>query len=102
MWNQMMATDLANKVFKLDVPVYLFHGIYDYTCNYTLARDYFKKLQAPLKGFYTFEQSAHSPLFEERERMQHILQKDVLAGENNLADSKKRAFTQRRDTEHPH
>lgn len=88
MWNQMIATDLTAKVSKLDIPVYFFHGIYDYTCSYTLAKDYFEKLQAPLKGFYTFEQSAHSPLFEEPVKMQHILQKDVLVGVNNLADTK--------------
>jgi pimeloyl-ACP methyl ester carboxylesterase len=88
MWNQMIATDLTDKVPKLNIPVYFFHGIYDYTCSYSLAKDYFEKLQVPLKGFYTFEQSAHSPLFEEPEKMQHILQKDVLAGENNLADTK--------------
>jgi len=86
MWNQMIATDLTAEVQDLEMPVYFFHGSYDYTCNYTLARDYFDKLHAPLKGFYTFEQSAHSPLFEEPEKMQQILHKDVLAGKNNLAD----------------
>ncbi|HWP97315.1 MAG TPA: alpha/beta hydrolase [Syntrophomonadaceae bacterium] len=88
MWNQMIAADLTAKVQKLDIPVYFFHGIYDYTCSYALAKDYFERLQAPSKGFYTFEQSAHSPLFEEPEKMQHILQKDVLVGMNNLADAK--------------
>lgn len=86
MWNQMIATDLTAKVPELDIPVYFLHGIYDYTCNYNLAKDYFEKLQAPVKGFYSFEQSAHSPLFEEPEKMQYILRNDVLAGENNSAD----------------
>jgi hypothetical protein len=53
-----------------------------------LAKDYFQKLKAPIKGFYTFEQSAHSPLFEEPVKMQHILQDDVMKGLNNLADMK--------------
>ena len=66
----------------------LFEGIYDYTCSYTLAKDYFKELKEPVKGFYTFEQLAHSPLFEEPERMKMILQEDVLAGDNKLADVK--------------
>lgn len=39
-----------------------------------------------MKGFYTFEQSAHTPLFEEPEKMQRILLEDILAGANNLAD----------------
>jgi len=32
-----------------------------------------------MKGFYTFEQSAHSPMFEEPEKMQKVLREDVLA-----------------------
>jgi pimeloyl-ACP methyl ester carboxylesterase len=88
MWNKMIATDLSAKVRKLDIPVYFFHGRYDYTCNYTLAKDYSEKLQAPSKGFYTFEHSAHSPLFEEPSKMLYILQKDTLAGVNSLADTK--------------
>lgn len=88
MWNQMLVADLTAKIQKLDIPVYFFHGIYDYTCNYTLAKGYFEKLQAPVKGFYTFEQSAHSPLFEEPGKAQHIIKEDILAGVNNLADVK--------------
>jgi hypothetical protein len=38
-----------------------------------------------LKGFYTFDKSAHSPLFEPK-RMRVIMQADVLAGEKGLAD----------------
>jgi pimeloyl-ACP methyl ester carboxylesterase len=86
LWDEMLATDLAQKVPSLDIPVYFFHGIYDYTVSYSLAKDYFEKLKAPVKGFYTFEQSAHSPLFEEPEKMNRILREDVMLGLNNLAD----------------
>lgn len=85
LWNKLVETDLTNKVHKLNTPVYFLHGIYDYTTSYTLAKKYFEKLQAPLKGFYTFEQSAHSPLFEEPEKMQRIIQ-DILDGVNSHAD----------------
>jgi len=86
LWQKLVVTDLTRKVNKLEIPVYLFHGIYDYTTSNTLAKDYFEKLEAPVKGFYTFEQSAHSPLFEEPERMKQILYEDVLKNEINLAD----------------
>jgi pimeloyl-ACP methyl ester carboxylesterase len=86
-WDEMIATDLTIKMPELEIPVYFFGGIYDYTCSYTLAKDFLQELQAPMKGFYTFEQSAHSPLFEEPEKMQQILQEDVLHGVNNLADT---------------
>lgn len=88
LWDKMIATDLAKQVPKLKIPVYFFHGAYDYTCSYTLAKDYFEKLSAPLKGFYIFDQSAHSPMFEEPEKVQKILQEDVLVGANSLADIK--------------
>ena len=80
--DKMFATDLTQQVTALDLPVYFFHGRYDYTCSYTKAQAYFEQLRAPLKGFYTFEQSAHSPLFEEPGKMRDILQEDVLAGMN--------------------
>jgi pimeloyl-ACP methyl ester carboxylesterase len=88
MWDEIIATDLATTVPELDIPVYFFEGIYDYTCSYTEAKSYFEKLQAPLKGFYTFEQSAHSPIFEEPEKMGKILQENVLVGANSLSDPK--------------
>jgi len=88
LWNKLVETDLTSKVQKLDIPVYFFHGIYDYTVSYELAKEYFEKIRSPLKGFYTFEQSAHSPLFEEPEKMHVILQEDVLAGLNKLADTR--------------
>jgi pimeloyl-ACP methyl ester carboxylesterase len=88
LWDDFLATDLSKEVTELSIPVYFFEGIYDYTCSYTLAKEYFDQLKAPIKGFYTFEQSAHSPLFEEPEKMLKILQEDVLVGVNNLADTK--------------
>jgi pimeloyl-ACP methyl ester carboxylesterase len=88
LWANILTTDLSKQVPELKLPVYFFEGIYDYTCSYTEAKSYFEKLKAPLKGFYTFEQSAHSPLFEEPEKMQQILQADILFGMNNLADIK--------------
>jgi pimeloyl-ACP methyl ester carboxylesterase len=84
--NQMFATDLTRQVTRLELPVYFFEGQYDYTCSYILAKEYFSRLEAPLKGFYTFENSAHSPIFEEPERMSTILLSDVLTANIRLAD----------------
>ena len=62
---------------ELALPAYFFHGIYDYTVNYQLAKDYFEGLKAPLKGFYSFDRSAHSPILEEPEKAQKIMREDV-------------------------
>jgi pimeloyl-ACP methyl ester carboxylesterase len=86
LWNIQLSTDLTTKVTRLEVPVYFLHGAYDYTVSYPLAKSYFERLDAPVKGFYTFKQSAHSPLFEEPDKMGEIMRKDVLTGANGLAD----------------
>lgn len=60
-------------VKSVNVPVYFFAGKYDYTCCYELQKEYFEFLDAPQKYFYTFENSAHSPLFEEPEKAEEII-----------------------------
>lgn len=87
LWKEVMVTDLNERVTKLDIPIYFLHGIYDYTVSYTEAKAYFDKVQAPVKGFYTFEGSAHSPFYEEPEKTQKIFVEDVLTGSNSLADT---------------
>ena len=86
LWNEQICTDLRTTISSVEVPVYLIHGIYDYTVSYTLARNYIDELNAPMKGFYTFERSAHSPMFEEPDQTMRILREDVLAGTIHLAD----------------
>ena len=87
LWDEMLATDLTQRVPELALPAYFFHGICDHTVSYELAKAYAEKLTAPVKGFYTFYQSAHSPLFEEPEKVRRIMRDDVLAGAANLADT---------------
>lgn len=86
LWTEMLSTDLSKQLTRFALPIYFFEGIYDYTCSYTLAKEYFTKIEAPVKGFYTFNQSAHSPMFEEPQKMNRILVKDVLTGGNSLTD----------------
>jgi pimeloyl-ACP methyl ester carboxylesterase len=83
---EMLETDFAAQVPKLEVPVYFFSGKYDLTVNINLSKAYLLKLQAPKKGFYTFDNSAHSPLFEESERVRQIIEQDVLKNKHSLAD----------------
>ncbi len=86
LWQENITTDLSRTVPALDIPVYFLEGIYDYTCSYPEAKAYFEKLDAPVKGFYTFDHSAHSPLFEEPDKTLQILREDVLNGTNRLTD----------------
>lgn len=83
---QILNSDLTVKVPKIEIPVYFFSGKYDLTVNHDLAKEYLKKIESPVKGFYTFDNSAHSPIFEEPGRFLEIIVKDVLNQTTILAD----------------
>ncbi|MBI5009547.1 MAG: alpha/beta hydrolase [Bacteroidia bacterium] len=87
LWNTILTTDLNKQVPELKIPVYFFHGIYDYTVSYELAKNYFEKLKVPKKGFYTFEKSAHSPIFEEPEKSLQIIKNDIITGDIKSASA---------------
>ena len=78
--------DLIKQVPVLQVPVYIFQGKHDWQVSYAMAKDFAMALKVPIKGFYTFENSAHSPCFEEPEKMCRILRSDVLHNQILLAD----------------
>jgi pimeloyl-ACP methyl ester carboxylesterase len=87
LWDTMLATDLAAQVPELQVPAYFLHGVHDHTVSYSQAKTYAQMLRAPRVGFYSFEDSAHSPAFEEPERTLRVLERDVLTGRTDLADT---------------
>ncbi|ALR99953.1 hypothetical protein ATZ33_00715 [Enterococcus silesiacus] len=70
--------DLFEEVPKLDVPVYILQGLHDYQTSYPGAKAFYDKLKAPTKKFYTFDDSAHTPIIEEPEKFMRILVEDVL------------------------
>ena len=81
--DRLFALDLTMEVPELAIPVYFFSGAYDFTVNHDLSKAYLEKLQAPVKRFYTFDESAHSPIFEEPAKVRQILVEDVLRGLSN-------------------
>ena len=85
-WDDLLRDDLAARLTEFELPVYFLTGRHDYTANADLSRAYFEKIEAPVKGFYLFDNSAHSPLFEEPERARRIILHDVLRGKNTLAE----------------
>lgn len=84
---EVFLADIPAKVPRLEIPVYFFSGRYDLTVNKDLSKEYLEKIEAPVKGFYTFNESAHSPMFEEPQRLKEILIKDVLNRSTTLADN---------------
>jgi len=63
-----------NEVPSLQIPVYFLAGKYDYTCSYALQYEYYEYVKAPIKEFYVFENSAHSPIFEEPEKALELIE----------------------------
>jgi pimeloyl-ACP methyl ester carboxylesterase len=84
---QIISLDIPGEIPGLEIPVYFISGKYDLTVNKDLSKEYLEKIEAPVKGFYTFGNSAHSPMFEEPEKLLEILTKDVLKMTTTLADT---------------
>lgn len=73
LWMDVIDTNLFHEIDSMSVPTYIFHGKFDYTTPYPLANDFYQQLKAPQKSFFSFENSAHSPIMEEPEKFNAIL-----------------------------
>ncbi|MEB6550484.1 alpha/beta hydrolase [Heyndrickxia sporothermodurans] len=67
------AIDLYQDDLSIQIPIAFCNGRYDYTCPGELAEDFYYKLQAPVKKWIWFEQSAHTPMIEEAESFQRFV-----------------------------
>ena len=83
---EVIGLNIPQLIPSLEVPVYYISGRYDMTVNHDLSKEYLEKLECPVKGFYTFENSAHSPMYEEPARFLEIMITDVLNNTTKLAD----------------
>ncbi|MFJ8087961.1 alpha/beta fold hydrolase [Lysinibacillus sp. NPDC095746] len=63
-----MKNPISTKVKKLALPCYFVMGNYDYQTSSNAAKNYFDMMEADKKEFIAFEQSAHYPQFEEKEK----------------------------------
>ena len=81
-YNEAIEDAEANVVFDRDhlrfaVPMFFFSGRYDHTVDAALAARYLARLSAPKKGFVWFENSAHSPPFEEPAKFDAIMLHEI-------------------------
>lgn len=63
-----MPRDLLTNEWKFNIPVALIMGVHDMVTPTELAREYFDRIEAPLKAWYQFGEAAHFPHFEKPER----------------------------------
>lgn len=73
LWPTVIKENLFREIDSMRIPVYIFQGKYDHQTSYAVAKDFYNQLKAPKKEFFTFENSAHSPLMEEPEKFNSIV-----------------------------
>ncbi len=78
LWPEVINTNLSNDIDSMKVPVFIFQGKYDYQTPYSVAIDFFDQLKAPQKEFFSFENSAHSPIMEEVDKFNSLVREKVL------------------------
>jgi pimeloyl-ACP methyl ester carboxylesterase len=78
LWPQLLEVDLFSSVPEIGVPVFLMEGRYDKEVPSEIAERYFNALRAPSKELIWFENSAHMPNSEEKDRFNRIMVERVL------------------------
>ena len=75
---QLTAHDFERDITRLEIPVFIVTGRYDYTFVQEIAYRWFKKLAAPHKRHYWFERSGHNSCYREADRFISLMRRDVL------------------------
>ncbi len=66
-YEKLYYVDLRKRCPEVEVPIYVFHGRYDFNAPAKLVEDYMKRLKAPKKSLIYFEHSGHNPWQTENE-----------------------------------
>lgn len=74
---EMMQINLMVNINEVTIPIYFMMGKHDLTTPYELSEQLFSKLKAPEKQWIMFENSAHSPLWEEPDKFIEIILKET-------------------------
>jgi len=83
LWDNVVIDNLFESSTIFQIPVYITHGKYDYQVSHTLALEWFNKIEAPQKAFFTFEKSAHGTITEEPEKFVQIVREIALKKTKN-------------------
>ncbi len=73
--NEESEQNIPDIVSQVELPVYFIMGKFDYMTSVDAAKDYYERMEAPVKEFIMFEESAHYPQFEEKEKFAEWLNK---------------------------
>jgi len=70
---ELTALDLVRSVPRIDVPIVMAQGRHDQVAPSGAAQRYFDAVDAPSKNLVWFDNSAHTPHFEEPEKFRDLL-----------------------------
>lgn len=76
---QVYDLDFRTQATELDVPVYFIKGRWDINASNALLEEYFAIIDAPHKELIWFEESAHTPSWDEPEHFVDVMVNTVLA-----------------------
>lgn len=68
LWREVITCKFDQTVKRLDVPVFITQGRHDRNTPPEIAKPWFDALETPKKEWIWFEESAHSPIREEKEK----------------------------------
>ncbi len=77
LWREVVACKFDQTVKQLSVPVFITQGRHDRNTPSELAKGWFDALEAPKKTWIWFEESAHSPIREEKEKWNETIRTQV-------------------------
>jgi pimeloyl-ACP methyl ester carboxylesterase len=78
LWGDLKKMNLTKDAYQIDVPVFFIVGRWDIIVHHLLAEEYFKTLIAPSgKTLYWFEESAHRPFVEEKDKFFEIFINEI-------------------------
>jgi pimeloyl-ACP methyl ester carboxylesterase len=79
MWQAVKNINLEEEIQSIEVPIYFFEGKYDMATARVPVEDFYDTLDAEKgKRLFIFENSAHFPMIEEKEKYQKLLVNVVL------------------------
>ena len=82
-WKDVVEDNLFESSTTFQVPIYITQGKWDYQVSHALAKEWFDKIEAPEKAFFTFENSAHGTIMEEPEKFVHIMREIAFSTPKN-------------------
>lgn len=86
LWAEVIACEFDKTITALEMPVLITQGAHDYNTPFELAHSWLDNLTAPLKKYVQFDLSAHSPIYEEAEKWNKIVNEFLLQNASRVQD----------------